>query len=282
MPVSRFHELKQLAPLVSRFNPGAEAILGRMERAQKCVYSVDVTKFIHDHDDDFTDELASAYAAGVTDLPYNPMLVEYLANGWRGPGARRNFWLIEGGGAGRYRLEFGCLNPCGHRLLPGILHDGWLDVQLNTHGRATVKKVNRGISAALERRDPGADDHMMDEAYDALFFAMALHVSGIIQRPGRIIDAKLDKARQRRGLPPIPKDYLTIHIGYVFDEEGNKVAYQEDLGKSPSVHWRRGHRRWQVCGPRHREHKLIWIRPALVNHVEGTPLPKERQILVVP
>ena len=66
--------------------------------------------------------------------------------------------------------------------------------------------------------------------HDQTFDDGALHVRGIITRRPPPVSPKLDAARIKKGKPPITKDYVTVHIGYVTDRQGRERAYEEGRG----------------------------------------------------
>ena len=110
---------------------------------------------------------------------------------------------------------------------------------------------------------------------------MVLNIRGIITRSPAPIDAHLERARLKRHLPPITKDYVTVHIGYVTDRQGKRHDYKEGLGHHVRVHLRRGHIRNQACGKDLQDHKEIWIPSVLVNYRPGVTV-ADANYLVVP
>jgi hypothetical protein len=269
MPVSQFHVLCGLMN-----GKGSEhATLKRMRDAPKFVFSPEVTDFINHHQDDYEDALNTAVRAGHTELSHDPMLVEW-SNKTIKEQSYRMFWLVAGGTGGRYRVSSATI--CDDR--PGVL-DGYLPIELNGKQWRAGKFVG-------DARVPTDDDdealyNFERAACTAVFYAMALHVRGIITVQPRPVDPKLDRARRKRGLPPITKDYVTVHIGYVTDRNGKRHAYQEGMGGHVRVHLRRGHTRNQVCGRGLKDHKEVWIPSVLVNYRPGA-IVADANYLVVP
>ena len=100
---------------------------------------------------------------------------------------------------------------------------------------------------------------------------MTLHVRGIITRPPAAVSPMLDAARVKKGKPPITKDYVTVHIGYVTDRHGKEYAYEEGRGHV-KPHVRSGHYKSHAFGPGRLDRKKIWIDAYLVNYGPGTTI----------
>ncbi|UZF95544.1 hypothetical protein [Bosea sp. NBC_00550] len=110
---------------------------------------------------------------------------------------------------------------------------------------------------------------------------MTLHVRGISTRPPAPVSPKLDAARIKKGKPPITKDYVTVHIGYVTDRQGKQHDYAEGRGHV-KPHLRCGHYKNQAVGTGRLDRKRIWIESYLVNYGPGTTIDPPPQYLVVP
>lgn len=50
-----------------------------------------------------------------------------------------------------------------------------------------------------------------------------------LTRSSTPISPKLDAARIERGKPPITKVYVTVHVRYTTDRQGNRHAYEEGM-----------------------------------------------------
>lgn len=80
------------------------------------------------------------------------------------------------------------------------------------------------------------------------------------------------KKKQREKAEAVLKKrgYSKIHFcGYQMQKEYERL-YAE-TGREVNPHWRRGHWRNQACGPRMKEHKLVWIKPMIVRRDKGEP-----------
>jgi hypothetical protein len=270
MPVSQFHLL--LHAIAQRsVKPSLLPLIKRMTEAPKFVFSRDVVDFVGAHMSDYGDAIAAANRAGHCELPHNPMLVE-----WQRASSGRHFWLIRGGqGVGHYQLSCALLDNDGR---------GWV---INGHQPIDVAgtRWRAGRFFWYDGQPDGADDDDWTDfeagCASAFFFAMAVHVRGIITRPAVAIDTKVEAARFKRGLPATTRDYVTVHIGYITDRDGTRHAYTEGLGRHVRVHLRRGHTRNQPCGPRWQDRKEVWIPPVLVNYVPGVKV-HQPDYLVVP
>lgn len=266
MTVSKFHDLLQHFQPDPRF-PDARDVLDRMAKAPKFVFSDDVLHFMNLHKDEYSDAIELAAKVGQTSLPHDPMVVEYdnVDAPWS-----RSFWLIEQHERG-YRTWL-AQRSSGNRV---IVFDGSFSAFFTRNGKiasgAYSKEKLLPVLTELERH----------HAWTPLYFAMTLNIRGIVTRPPPPAVPKLDKARAKKGLPPVTRDYITVHIGFVTDKQGNKVAYREGVGGHVRVHLRRGHIRNQACGPGLRDHKEIWIPWTLVNYVPGVTV-EEPNYLVVP
>jgi hypothetical protein len=266
MPISLFHFLDRYRDTYagnSKFR-----VIDRMREAPKFVFSRDVRDFINDHRGAYSDSLAATLIAGHTELPHNPMVVEYDVDS-----RCRIFWLVIAQGGGHYRLAGAVLDHGKPQVM-----DGYLPIELSPQGKWRAWKFFGRVDI------PEEDDSLSDfenEAFKALFYAMALHVRGIITRPPKPIDPALERARLKRGLLPTFKDYVTVHIGYVTDRAGKRHDYKEGFGHHVRVHLRRGHTRNQACGRDLLEHKEIWISAVLVNYRPGVTV-ADTDYLVVP
>lgn len=268
MPVSRFHDLRFQPHL--NF-PGADEVFARMQSAPKFVFSRDVIEWIKEHSGDYSHAVAIAVGAGRTELPYETMLVE-----WEEGSDHRLFWLIEEAAPNSYRVWWAIHFPrasrnlvFGHPFAASFLPSGQAVVQRYDGPPTTSAYLLSFI------------DSYRSTAGIALCLAMTLHVRGIITRPPAPVNPKLDAARIKKGKPPITKDYLTVHIGYVTDRQGKEHDYEEGRGHV-KPHLRSGHYKNQAFGPGRLDRKRIWIRPYLVNYGPGTTIDPPPQYLVVP
>ncbi len=262
MPVSHFHVLQERAR-PDRLDPSRRDILKRMADAPKFVFSQDVIEFLADHEEEFVEAMKLAFAAGHTHLPHSPMLVEYEDIAEETP--NRVFWLVEGGEQGAsYKLLYSHINRS-----EAIMADVAVPVRVNSSGRATCASVDDTAQALFRG------------AVVALTYAMALHVRGIVTRPASPPEPRLDISRQKRRLPPITKDYVTVHIGYTTDRSGKKHDFVEGLGGHKRVHLRCGHIRNQPCGKGLQDRREVWISSVLVNYRPGVEVP-DATYLVVP
>jgi hypothetical protein len=267
LPVSRFYDLRFLPH--PNF-PGAEDVFSRMQAAPKFVFSRDVIEWLVEHSGDYAHAVAVAINAGRTELPYDTMLVE-----WEDNPEERVFWLIEGSGANSYRIW-----PAFHysRARRSLVFGDQFPASFNSQGEAVVKRYNGTLPSSLTR---SFIDSYAPTAGIALCLAMTLHVRGIITREPDPVSPKLDAARLKRGKPPITKDYVTVHIGYVTDRYGKEHYYEEGRGHV-KPHVRSGHYKNQAVGPGRQDRKRIWINAYLVNYGPGTTIDPPPQYLVVP
>ncbi len=234
-----------------------------MRTAPKFVFSRDVIDWISEHSNDYTHAMAAAIGAGRTELPHNPMLVESEE------GSERSFWLIKEVAANNYNIFWAVHVP---RASRDFVLDRPFPAMFKPNGEAFVQSP-RPSTAIIDSYRPAAGI--------ALCLAMTLHVRGIITRPPAASSPKLDAARIKRGKPPITKDYVTVHIGYVTDRDGKEYAYEEGRGHV-KPHVRSGHYKNQAFGPGRVDRKKIWINPYLVNYGPGTTIDPPPQYLVVP
>jgi hypothetical protein len=109
---------------------------------------------------------------------------------------------------------------------------------------------------------------------------MTLQVRGIVTRPPAPVSSKRDAARLMRGKPPITKDYVTVHIGYVKDRNGREQAYEEG-GGPVKPHVRSGHYKNQPIGPGWLDRKRIWINPYLLNYGQGITIEQPQYHVVL-
>lgn len=105
------------------------------------------------------------------------------------------------------------------------------------------------------------------------------NIKGVVRD---VIEVKpgLNKARERKGRPPIPK-HAVLRIGHVYDKSGNKHAYTQSGkldGRSTKVYLRRGHTRKQRYGKEWSQERLIYIEPILVNY-KGGDMPAPTTVL---
>lgn len=276
MPVSKFHDLLHRFEPPDPAFPGSRSVIDRMRRAPKFVFSDEVIEFLIEHNEEYSDALDSMAAANHFDLPHSPMLVEYGGMSYRGGGDHlRGYWLIEGGKAGAYKM-WAALD-LGRGESP-LVPDGYFPCWLRSGRRMPLGDYTGGPIPEDWRETFITLQNM--QTY-AMFLAMTLHVRGIITRPPREENARLDRARAKRHLPPITRDYVTIHIGFITDKTGKRIAYTEGLGHHVRIHLRRGHYRNQAYGPKRQEHKEMWIPPVLVNYRPGVTV-EEADYLVVP
>jgi hypothetical protein len=263
MPVSKFHELQTSNP---------SPLVKRMAKAPKFVFTEEVMGFIENHFDEYGDALNAAVKAGHMELPHNPMVVEWgslLSNS----APVRIFWLVTAEGGGHYRLTSIALDRRGSAEM-----DGEFPIEIKPgHWRA-----GEYTGVKHDDDDPDLLQRIEKAAWRALFYAMALHVRGIITKPAAPVDPALERARAKRRLPPVTKDYVTVHIGYVTDREGNRHDYREGVGRHVRVHLRRGHVRNQACGPSLQDRKEIWIDAMLINWQPSDAMPDQPDYLVVP
>jgi hypothetical protein len=271
-PVSKFHELlHRHTTNVRCFNdnfPGASTVIAHMQDAPKFVFTHDVMNFIDDHYDDYREALNVAVKAGHFELPHNPMLVEY--DNYPHATWNRTFWLVS------HRENSYVLIPAllDHRM--AVVFDGLFQIMLNHDGMVDFYDYYGAIPPGLEDFIAKLKGHV----WIGLFYAMALHVKGIITRIPQPTNPKLDRARLKRHQPPITKDYVTVHIGYLTDRYGKRHDYVEGRGGHVRVHLRRGHYRNQVCGPGLLEHREIWIPSVLVNYRPGVTVDAANYLVV--
>jgi len=255
MPVSRFHELLQRRDGHDRCAP---RVIAAMTEAPKFVFPMAIRTFIDDHKDEYVAAIIAAAEAGHTQLPVSPMLVE-TENSDGG----RSFWLLQHAGPRSYRAWMGIMRWDA----PAVILPGSFTLHLDRAGLPQYE----GYSDFQTPLEPDAWEndeglrHIKVNCMYALFHAMALHVRGIITRPPLPVSPKLDKARLKRGLLPITRDYVTVHIGYVTDRDGKRHAVEE-YGRHVRMHLRRGHTRNQACGPQLQDRREIWIPATLVNY----------------
>lgn len=266
MSVSRFHDLRFLPH--PNF-PGAEEVFDRMRSAPKFVFSRDVIEWLTEHSEDYSHAVAVAIEAGRTELPYGTMLIE-----WNDNPDERIFWMIEGGGGNSYQIW-----PAFHyrRAKRSMVFGDYFPASFTSKGEAFVKRYRGSVPTPLLR---SFIDSYAPTAGIALCLAMTLHVRGIVTREPAPISPKLDAARTKSGKPPITKDYVTVHIGYATDKQGQNHAYEEGRGHV-KPHVRAGHYRNQAVGRNRQERKRIWINPYLVNYGPDTKI-QPQQYLVVP
>lgn len=267
LPVSRFHDLRfQPHPNF----PGAEEVYDRMRAAPKFVFSRDVVDWLAEHSDEYANAAAVAIDAGRTELPYETMLIELDENS-----DERIFWLIDCAGGNAYRIWPAFHYPRANRSMVFADH---FPLTFSPDGEAIVKAYKGSTPSDALR---SFINSYAPTAAIALCLAMTLHVRGIITREPPPVNPKLDAARIKRGKPPITKDYVTVHIGYVTDRRGNQVAFEEGRGHV-KPHVRSGHYRNQAVGPGRQDRRRIWIRPYLVNYGPDTAIVSPPQYFVVP
>ena len=263
MQVSRFNVLDHFSKVV-RVRPEQLDTIRLMGDAPKFVFTPEVIDFRDDHDSDYRKSMEATVAAGHTELPHSPMLVEYDSVSENGLPIRM-FWLLEGGvRSGMYTLRHA--NIEGDRV---YLPERRVPLLVNSAGLISCDS-NDEITQLLASL-----------AIKAFLFAMALHVRGIVVRQPRPIDPKLARARLKRGLLPETKDYVTVHIGFVTDRNGRRHDHSEGTGGHKRIHLRRGHTRSQPCGKDLQDRRDVWIKPVLVNYRPGVQM-AEATYLVVP
>jgi len=95
----------------------------------------------------------------------------------------------------------------------------------------------------------------------------------VYKYPNKNIQEKVEKSSSKKQLEDnISKaesmGYRKIHFcGYSYERN----HCNKEKGNSVKTHWRRGHWRHQLYGVGLSEHKLIWIRPAIVRKDQGEP-----------
>lgn len=82
---------------------------------------------------------------------------------------------------------------------------------------------------------------------------------------------KINKIRKKSGKTLIP-DITYIHIGRVYRADGTSETWDER--RPTRVHWRRGHNRRVAVGKGRMGREWRYIKPCLVNYVEGDDKPK--------
>ncbi|MGO4440280.1 hypothetical protein [Rhizobium sp. RAF56] len=266
MPVSRFHDLRfQPHPNF----PGAAEVFDRMQAAPKFVFSRDVIEGLTERSVDFSNAVATAIGAGRTKLPRDTMLVE-----WEDGPEERIFWLIEEAAPNSYRIW-----SAFHYRNRDLVFGYPFPASFTPSGEASVQRYDGPIPSTAPQLGSFIDTYRRTAGI-ALCLAMTLHVRGIItvDPPVR---PKLDAARIKRGKPPIPRDYVTVHIGFVTDRHGEQHLYEEGRGHV-KPHVRSGHYKNQAFGPGRVDRKIIWIDPYLVNYGADTTIDPPTQYLVVP
>ena len=238
--VSHFHDL------LERCNKGRSSglqidVLDRMAKAPKFVFSDDVLHWLIEYEADYREALAAAVKAGHRELPHSPMVVEW--HNMRDDNSARIFWWIKEVDSGAsYEL-----------CIAWLLHDDTFvadkvfPARFDHTGLPIFHYPIEELRDTEQSRTVARNITWSGQA--ALAYAMALHVRGIITRPPPPFNPKLARARLKRGQPPITKDYVTVHIGYVTDRKGKRHDYQEGLGHHVRVHLRRGHHRIKPADP---------------------------------
>lgn len=267
MPVSRFHELLYKRDGSDRCRPQTVA---EMTAAPKFVFTLAIRRFIDDNKAEYVEAIIAAAEAGHTELPVNPMLVE-TENSDGG----RSFWLLRHAGPRSYRAWMGMMRGDFAVILPGSF-----TLHIDRSGLPQYDGYASEVPLGVDEWDENEELYKLKvNCMYALFHAMALHIRGIVTRPPLLDSPKLDKARLKRGLPPITKDYVTVHIGYVTDRDGKR--HDVVTGRHVRMHLRRGHRRNQPCGPHLQDRREIWIPATLVNYQPNVPV-SQPDYLVVP
>lgn len=117
----------------------------------------------------------------------------------------------------------------------------------------------------------------ISEALCALIVLM--HTRGIKQEK-ITVDAKLNKARAKNDKPLI-QDHTVIRIGHFYNRDGERVEYNSNTGRTMPVHWRQGHWRQQRWGTGLDKVRPVFIKPMLINYVEGEePKHKPKEVTV--
>lgn len=91
-----------------------------------------------------------------------------------------------------------------------------------------------------------------------------LHTKGMMQEQ-QPEPKFINKQREKKGKPLIPKNVIVIKPGHYYSRGGVKHVYDER--KPVKIHWRRGHVRSVWCGTgEHRHTEQRYIKPCLVNY----------------
>lgn len=210
------------------------------------------------NDQSAQDTVEALCEADLMHLPYPTMVIEL----W-GTLSHRYFVVLNEKGKRHY--------------MASMVH--WSSEQKNVVGPyyATLKYSNDEIHRGLWEMSHNVDLRIVgkefyDSATKALGVAAELavlftHIGGL-ERTAITPDAKLNKARVKRGNPPIPT-HTRVSIGHYYDRSGNAHSAS---GRHVSIHMRAGHVRSQRHGPKNSLTKKVWIAPVLVNYKDGTDL----------
>jgi len=230
--------------------------------------------------------LTALVNAGIRNLPYKNMAVEYETS----QGLRVVAVLHEADAEPVYRARctiFGhTTENDGSKLGRVGTMDDWMDVTLTRFNpeehAAEVEETDRLLAACgvsfegarvdgpvVRTRTATKRDEMFSPLIGvALGLALlVLSVRGIEKQVVSARDvAKVNKQRAARGKPAVP-EYTLLRIGTVYDSKGNGISAGEAKRRRMPVHLRAGHTRMQPHGPNRSERKLVFIPPVLVNYV---------------
>lgn len=193
--------------------------------------------------------ISAMIEADMARLPFPCVLVEFEAE----PGVARFVWLREA--------------PGGFDAVTAML---------TAKGLATVPIAPAAVAIqggeiAVREAASAADAAAL--ALGAAFALLMLNIGGVDKV--RIDPRALNRARERRGDPPIPT-HTVLRIGIVLDRRGRAVKG----GGLKTVYLRAGHVRQQAVGKNWAEHKIVYIAPQLVNYREGDAEPQVKPKLV--
>ena len=145
-----------------------------------------------------------------------------------------------------------------------------------------VVKPAQDVLALAERREEVelmADDVGYVSIAGLQMAVLMTHLGGL-EREVHDAPEKLNKARRAKGEPPV-RTYTYVHVGHVYNQAGERVAYERGgSGRRMPIHMRAGHNRNQFYGEGRALRKLIWIPPVLVNYDgETKPVVEKRVVL---
>jgi hypothetical protein len=198
--------------------------------------------------EDVQKSISAMIEAGMARLPFQAVLVEFGSY----VGTTRFVWLRESDGG----FEARC---------------GAIGMDYSTMATEPGRIAIQGGQLALKSRHVIGDAMAM--ALGVALALLMLNIRGVEKE--RIEPSRLNKAREAKGRTRIPA-HTVLRIGVVYTRDGRPAHG----GRPPKVYLRAGHVRQQACGPGWRDHKQVYIEPALVNYRPGDEEPAPRTKIV--
>ncbi|CAJ1391692.1 unnamed protein product [Effrenium voratum] len=199
--------------------------------------------------EDVQKSIAAIIEADICRLPYEDMLVEFMAEPpvWRMVLLRQRLDHIE--------AEAAYVNG---NHMAGVL-DQPATVRVRDNALAIEGCSDQSAASAI--------------AFAAAIAILLLNTRGIEKE--RVVSTRLNRKRERKGKRPVPK-YTHVRVGHIYDRDGRRQGLSKTGVKQP-VHFRAGYTRTVWYGPEKSLSRIDYVPPCLVNFRGEMPAPKRRK-----